>query len=335
MALCEPDRLNKPAGNKGYHLYGYTLQTAENFDGFLCDSADPPDLSYRVLRDVTPEDQKEAAAVYQSRHPASDGAPRLLIWKQGDRYQIRIAESALWELTRTSITCSPYPYAMPEQLLIDLFGSIMSWWLEWQGILTLHASAIVIEQRSMAFLASNKGGKSTLAAEFLSSESALLTDDVLALNEQAGRFVGYPSYPQMRLWPDEARHFLGNTERLKRVHPNFNKFRIHVENDGLGTFCQTAQPLACIYVPDRRDPASWGSDIQFKPLSQRDALLELIRYSFSAIIVEALGWQTRRLESLTRLIQRVPLRRLIYPSGFEYLPAVRKAILEDLAHNAA
>ena len=62
-----------------------------------------------------------------------------------------------------------------------------------------------------------------------------------------------------------------------------------------------------------------------------EALIELIRNSFAARIVEAMGWQRERLGKLAQLVRETPIRRLRYPSGFEHLPRVRQAILDDLA----
>jgi hypothetical protein len=48
--------------------------------------------------------------------------------------------------------------------------------------------------------------------------------------------------------------------------------------------------------------------------------------------VQALGWAPRRLELITRLVGAVPVRRIVYPDGFQHLPVVRQAILADLQH---
>ena len=66
------------------------------------------------------------------------------------------------------------------------------------------------------------------------------------------------------------------------------------------------------------------------PVSPRDAVIELVRHSFAASIVESLRLQPQRLDFFAQLVQQVPMRWLIYPSGFEHLPRVREAILENL-----
>ena len=58
--------------------------------------------------------------------------------------------------------------------------------------------------------------------------------------------------------------------------------------------------------------------------------MALVRNSFTARAVEALGWQRSRLMVLGDLVQWVPVRRLIYPSGFQRLTHLRQALLRDL-----
>jgi len=66
-------------------------------------------------------------------------------------------------------------------------------------------------------------------------------------------------------------------------------------------------------------------------VSPRDAVIELVRFTFTPHVVEALGWQPRRLAFFADLAARVPIRRLIYPSGLHHLPRVSEAILQDVA----
>jgi len=230
---------------------------------------------------------------------------------------------------------------------------VLSFWLERQGIPALHASAVLIGGRAVAFLSSNQGGKSGLAATLMQSVHPLLTDDILPVEEQDGVFLGRPGYPTIRMWPDEAACFLGAYEHLPLVHPELTKRRVPVGGDGFGSFCDTSQPLACIYLPDRRDASGASTtpeisavghpgrhpsqpdgavpntDVEILPVSPRDAVIELIRHSFSAHQVEAAGLAPQRLNFFARLAQQVPMRRLIYPAGFEHLPRVREAILGD------
>ena len=77
---------------------------------------------------------------------------------------------------------------------------------------------------------------------------------------------------------------------------------------------------AALWARSRRHDADRG----------REAVIALVRHSFAARAVQALGWQPRRLRFFADLAQQVPLRRLSYPSGFQHLPRVGQAILRDL-----
>jgi hypothetical protein len=217
------------------------------------------------------------------------------------------------------------PVAATELAEIRLLGPVLSYWLEKQGIPTLHASAVKLGQGAVAFLSHKEGGKTGLAAAMMQAGFPLLTDDVLPVEERDGIFLGRPGYPQMRMWPDEAEHFLGGFKDLPLVHPAVTKRRVAVGVDGFGMFHDAALPLACIYLPERVPEGP----VEIHEVSPRDALIELVRHSFSPHLVQAAGLQPRRLDLFARLVMEVPVRRLRYPSGFERLPEVVERILTD------
>ena len=85
-----------------------------------------------------------------------------------------------------------------------------------------------------------------------------------------------------------------------------------------------------LWVDEYGRQLTGGTEIEITPISPRDAVIELVRHSFVADIVEALRWQSRRLALFAQVADQTPVRRFVYPSGFEHLPRVRDAILEDL-----
>jgi hypothetical protein len=211
---------------------------------------------------------------------------------------------------------------------IHLLGSVFSFWLEREEIPALHASAVVAGERAVAFLSTSHGGKSSLAAALMQAGCPLLTDDLLPLEFRGGTLVGRPGYPQMRLWPEEARCFLGYAEGLERVHPDYAKRRVPIGTGGFGTFADSPHPLTCIYLPERRDVGE--TKVEILPVAPPDALMTLLRHSFTPRIVAAIGLQPQRLDFFSQLVRDVPLRRLVYPSGRQHLGWVREALLEDM-----
>lgn len=203
---------------------------------------------------------------------------------------------------------------------LRFLGPVLSYWFERRGAPTLHAAAVAVNGRAVAFLSRHGGGKSGLAAAMVQAGFPLLTDDLLVLEETAERWEVRPAYPEMRMWPDEAAHFVGPPEGLPLVQADSEKRRVAVGDGGFGSFLDASTPLACIYLASRR-PGGDG-DIEIRPVSRSEALIELVRHSFSPRLVEAAGLQPTRLDRLARLVRAVPVRRLVYPSGFDRLPDI-------------
>jgi hypothetical protein len=284
----------------------------------------------------------------------TDSAPVTLDWEQlipafvSDRI-VETGESVLTLYTHKEYDILRFTniadfYIWPERIIahslnpdytylleIRLLGTVLAFWLERRGMLALHTAATVVNSRAVAFLSSNSGGKSSLVASLVQAGFPLLTDDILPVENKNGVFVGRPGYPQMRMWPEQAQHFLGYYETLEIVHPAYSKRRVPVGAGGFGSFCSEAQPLACLYIPERRDPAAHGTAVTITAVPPAQAVIDLVRYSFAPRLVQAAGLQPQRLDFFAELVRQIPIRRLIYPTGYEHLPRVRDAILEDLA----
>ena len=339
----------KAASDWGIHrLYGINLASDFSFASRLSPGTGDADLTFTCVSSPPGEARKQAELVYVSPpYPDETGESEVYLYRSDDFLIVRftgISEFFLWP---ERILCHPLTaeyrhrlsgYSCEEvdryhRMLTEIYllGYVFACWLEWQGIPTLHASAVVVGERAAAFLSSGGGGKSSSAVALMQGGYPLLTDDILPIQYDRGAYLGRPGYPQMRMWPGQAKHFLGHYEDLDLVHPTVSKRRVPVEESGLGTFCEVSRPLACLYLPERRDPAAWGTGIKIEPVSRREAVMALIGSSFIPPVVEALGLHPHRLGFFARMALRVPVRRVVYPNGFEHLPRVRRAILADLA----
>jgi hypothetical protein len=315
-----------------YSLYGLKLASDFPFANRLAETTGAPDLTFRLV-DAPPVAGWEADTPAYASSPELDGADEslLCVYRRDDFHILRITGVVDYYITPESITCHLLDSAYEYLAEIHFLGIAFSLWLELRGIPALHASSVVVEGSAVAFLATNKGGKSSLAASLMQTGCPLLTDDILPLEQRGETFLVRPGYPQMRMWPDQASHFLGRYEDLGVVHPAYSKRRVPVGGDGFGTFYSDPVPLTCFYLPERRDPAEWGTDIEISFLSRMEALMSLVGQSFVPHTVEALGLQSRRLSFFTRLLSQVPVRRITYPEGYARLPQVRRDIFDDLA----
>jgi hypothetical protein len=318
-----------------YRLYGVTMASDFPFANRLAPASGPCDLTFTRMSEGTRALDLEAAAPAYASLPRPGGSkPLLRIYlfeDDGSGHGVvatRIADIAEYYLYPDRIFYRLLEPSCDYLVEIQFLGHIMAIWLESRGVPALHASAVVVGERAVAFLAGNKAGKSSLAASLMQAGCPLLTDDILPLECGGEGVRGRPGYPQMRLWPDQAEHFLGQYRELEIVHPAYTKRRVAIGADGLGAFWNQPAPLGCLYLPEMRDDST-DSGIEIEPVSPRDAFAQLLRCSVVGAAVEALGWQPRRFQALAQVASTVPGRRLRYSSARDRLVEVRQAILAD------
>lgn len=311
-----------PTSLKTHHIFGLTLASDFSFTHRLSPGEGVPDLTFSCTP-PPPVPSGEGSRLYSS--PWRDEAGESL--SHFDRYPrvdvLRFPGTADFHLEPGRITGNLLAPAQRDLMEMRLLGPVLSLWLERLGIPALHASAIRLGQGSVAFLSHSGGGKSSLAAAFVQAGAALLTDDVLPVEESGETFLARPGYPQMRLEPDGSRHFLDGIGGLKPVSPDDTKLHVPIGTEGFGAFHDSSLPLTALYVIERHGKPG------IVPLTRREAVIELVRHSFSPYLVEALGLQPRRLDLFARLVHQVPVLRLSYPSGFESLPGVVEAVLNS------
>jgi hypothetical protein len=219
---------------------------------------------------------------------------------------------------------------VPDWLIeLRFLGPVMAMWLELAGVVALHGSAVAVGEHAIGFLAGNRAGKTTLASALLAAGHALLGDDLLAIEAEESGFRVLPAYPFVRLEPDDAARWTGAPQEaidaLPRAHADFPK-RIVPVGDGepcWGRFHGRPAPLAALVLPERRSATQGVIDgPRLVPIPPAEALVLLAGLSAAPRLAAAAGLSERRLASLARLVEAVPLWRLRYASGHERLPAV-------------
>lgn len=317
-----------------HRLFGFNLGSEFPFGGRLGEEGSPPaDLVFSCEAHAAPPALPELQdCVYQSRSRTAEGASTFSLHRSPDHEVLSFTGTVdfhLWPDRIVARSRTPEPSPLLE---IHLLGTVFSYWLERRGLVTLHASAVLAgPQAAAAFVSTHGGGKTGIAASLAQAGHPLLSDDLLPLEERGGLFLARPGYPQMRMWPDEATHFLGGFEDLPTVHPDLSKRRVALGSGapgGFGTFHGEAAPLSCLYLLDRQPDGD--APIEIREVSPRDALIELLRHSFTPLLVEAAGLQPARFDLLSRLVLQVPVKRLSYPSGFDRLPWVAEAVRRDV-----
>lgn len=288
----------------------------------------PADMTLYV-RDAALHAQSAATPTFRSRTVTADGTPFLTAHPLEDGLLLQFAEGFNFVVGDERIDIGMSDAAQRHAVQMQLLGPVMAYWAERRGALALHASAVVMEDAAIAFTANSRGGKSTLAASFVQAGAALLSDDILPCHIEGMQVIAQPGFPSMRLWPAEAAQFIGDLSNLDFVHPAIDKRRADVGQGVFGRYHDAPARLACIYLPMRREHEAGVPCIEITQFSRGEALVELARLSFVARLAQVVQPQVVRLDLIAQIARNVAVKRLSYPSGYEHLPQVREAVMDD------
>lgn len=313
-------------------VYGLRVATPLPLRHRLVTTGGAPDV---VVEDGPPPPLPDTTTLlWESPERLHDGTPTTRLLRRGRWEVLRFGGEVDFYLAPKEggaqrVVAVPEPGTAPEVVELRLLGPVLAYHLERCGVVALHASAVAVDGRAAAFLAGNHGGKTNLAVTLMEGGAPLLTDDVLPVEEVEPGFRAHPGYPEIRLWVrDAARFGLARAADLPTVHPAYDKRIVPVGEGGLGSFRCEPCPLAALYLPQRR------ADLEAprtEAVAPANAVLALIAGSYLPRLVVGAGLQGRRLERLARLVERVPVRRLVLPEGPDRLPEVVPLIRGEIA----
>jgi hypothetical protein len=218
------------------------------------------------------------------------------------------------------------PNGRHELMPILLAGTATAFLLTLRGRTVLHASAVAVGGRALAFVGQSGRGKSTMAALMCLGGAGLVTDDVLAVD--AGppvMCIGGAAELRLR---DAAAH-------LAEVEPD-SPGRMTV--DERRAFAPRLAPpgplpLGAIVIPS---PSRTHTEVDVRRLSVSDATFAML--SFPRIH----GWRrtdilTREFQTLARVANQVPVYDAAIPWGPQFdrhMTAVFEALLRPEADSA-
>lgn len=199
----------------------------------------------------------------------------------------------------------PAGYAI-EDAATYLVGPVLGFVLRLRGITPLHASAIALDDHAIALVGVPGAGKSTTAAAFAHLGFAVLSDDVVPLEDCRDRFLVAPGYPRVNLWADSVRALLGSEDALPRITPTWEKHYLSLNESGR-RFQSEKLPLGAVYFLGERDPGLQAPVI--KEVAAGDALVHLVANTYVNYLLDR-PMRHREFDLLSRLVARVPVREL-------------------------
>src|ERR1700731_983952 len=295
--------------------------------------ADAVDVEFHL--GVSPDSKREIPAdsenlTYTSSYTDESGNPALRIWKTADDGFLHLAYYdgvQFWLEREGKSLWAVWPAASTlEDSASELLGPVFGLLLRLRGVTCLHASAVSIENRRVAFVGSEGAGKSTTAAAFARQGFGVISDDVAALVESPEGFRVMPAYPHLCLWPDSVEMLYGSSEALPRFSTGWEKRRLALGDQGT-RFENRSLPLGAIYLLGDRRPDQAPFVERVRPQA---GLLSLVADTFANKILDR-EMRAREFAVLGRLVTAVPIRRLHPQSDPSLLEELCAAIREDFA----
>jgi hypothetical protein len=199
------------------------------------------------------------------------------------------------------IVVDPVPGCSERNIRLFLLGSALGGILHQRGLLPLHANAIEIEGRAIAFMGHSGAGKSTMAAWFLDRGYRVLADDVCVVTSNGNDppFV-HRGIPRLRLWREAIVESGRTADNYELAFDDMDKFNVPTprpENP-------RPLPLDHVYLLEKAEADGRGG---VRRLTGVEAVDALVANTYRGGYVRAIGGTKRHLLACLDLVRQAPV----------------------------
>jgi hypothetical protein len=240
-----------------------------------------------------------------------------LSYSDGTRFVVDAAADHVWGTFEPPLTS--------DDMATYFLGPVLGFVLRRRNITCLHASAVDIRGRAVCFCGDAGSGKSTTAAALALRGHPVLAEDIVALEESGGEFRAVPGYPRVCLWPESVSMLFGHADALPQITPTWEKH--YFELDGTrAKFSQEKLPLGVVYLIASR--SSEENTPLVEKLTPREAFLGLVQSTYMNWVLSR-KQRANEFETLCRLVQQIPVRRIVLHTKPESIARLCELILQD------
>jgi hypothetical protein len=300
--------LEAPRESYVYDVAGYRLVSDSSLPELASYRNGEPKPAYPPANGAPAPKPHSAAMVHRGLGWLDERWLAVQCWSGTGGYWLAVAEAGLFWVAPDGCTLAHLardPDAVPSTIRQTILGPALIVAFALQDTWSLHASAVVFQDRAVLFVGETGGGKSTLATLLAGEVSEAgagwrpLADDILPVELASGGMEALPRYPQLKLPPDRQPSD-GAPERL---------------------------PVAAVYR--LVDPVPGLASVEVNPVGGSEAALALVRHTVAARLFGP-DLLTRHMTFCGATAAQLPIRDLVYPRERGALPLVRDALLADL-----
>jgi hypothetical protein len=259
---------------------------------------------------------------HDSAEPGS-GKCYELSYSDGTRFFVDETAERVWGTFQPPLTL--------EDLATYFLGPVMGFLLRQRHVTCLHASAVELHGNGVLFSGGAGYGKSTTAAALALGGAPVLAEDIVPIELTEGRYWAHPGYPRVCLWPDAVAKLTGNPEGLPRLTPTWEKRFLPLDG-ARAKFVGQKKPVGLIYLFGGR--SAEADTPRIEEMRPREALLELVQNTYMNWLLDR-ERRAEEFEELGRLVQQVPVRRIVAHRDGARIWELRERILADAAKTLA
>jgi hypothetical protein len=289
-------------------------------------ASDQPVIAINLL-DTPPAEPAETGWIHH--WPPDCGGMSLALSAEPEGFMLRFTGLADFVISKDGrqIGAWPAPATGPETLRHLFLDQVLPRILAQQGRLILHAGAVQIGDRAIAFIGGSGSGKSTLVAGFHAAGHTLLCDDGLVLTQRGGVILSMPTYSSLRLWPESVARLYAQAPATAAMAHYSSKQRIILEDSAANS--DGPLPLASFYLLGS-EVRTDNAEISLQRLSPREGCIVIIGNSFQLDVTDRFR-AAEIFASASPIAEQVPVYSVSYPRDFSRLTEVQDTILRQ--HN--
>jgi hypothetical protein len=295
-----------------YFIYGFSIQSQIPLPAGrgLPEKAKPleGDIDFRIL------------SAPATKPPVMDGDQVTVHTDRSRTYANRLIGEYHISEDGSKVTFRPYARQVNELMAGGFFvGVVLPYILQFQGLIPIHGSGILIRNRVWGFLGGPGIGKSTLQTQLLNQGAEYFSDDVIPLKIEDEQIFSFQGYPAVKLEPSISEMFASHLFiDVQNLPDGATKAVYCLSPEKLPV--QKVYPLGGLFLlhphgPDREN----YQEIEIEKLRGSEAVIQLLGNIFTVGIIDPLT-QLQFLSKLSLLVEKNLVYRLSYPRKLEKLP---------------
>jgi hypothetical protein len=225
-----------------------------------------------------------------------------------------------------TIIASPLDGAKERGFRFLVSGIGLGMLLHQRGLITLHASAVALQEHVVGFIGPKGMGKSTTAAAFHAHGHPVVTDDLLVLDIADDQITVRPGLPHLKLYPESIKGSLKeDPNRIPKIDPQGSKRSYNTQAERLSA----SLPLRCLYILDYESDQDGPPLPHSRAMRGDQACVELIRHSYIPRLLPEEALSPQHLKRSAQIARTVPVRRLYREESLDRLSELVSCVEEE------